>query len=164
MLYLSGPVGDAGAGIELLRAGEEEPAALIDSYRLPTPQLTVGQALAPLAHATMDISDGFLIDARRMAEASGCAIEITAIPLSSDYTALHGISVASRLAAATAGDDYVLLAALAPDVPPPEGLVVVGRCAKGAGITVVLDGAPVMLPDRLGYEHGPARSASADQP
>jgi hypothetical protein len=43
-------------------------------------------------------------------------------------------------------------------------LVVVGRCAKGAGITVVLDGAPVMLPDRLGYEHGPARSASADQP
>ncbi len=59
----------------------------------------------------MDVSDGLLIDTRRMAEASGCAIEITSIPLSSDYVALHGLSVASRLAAATAGDDYVLLAA-----------------------------------------------------
>lgn len=164
ILYLSGPVGNAGAGLELLRAGAEGSAALIAAYRTPEPDLALGQTVAPVAHAMMDISDGLLIDARRMAEASGCAIEITSIPLSADYAALHGLSVASRLAAATAGDDYVLLAALPPNLPPPEGLVAVGRCAKGAGLTVVLDGAPVTLPDRLGYEHGPVQSASANHP
>jgi len=161
ILYLSGAVGDAGAGLELLRADESEPSALIAAYRMPEPDLALGHILAPVAHAMMDISDGLLIDARSMAEASGCAIEITAIPLSSDYAALYGLSVASRIAAATAGDDYVLLAALPPDVSAPDGLVAVGRCAKGAGLTVVLDGAPVTLPDRLGYEHRPGQSASA---
>lgn len=155
ILYLSGPVGDAGAGLEMLREGAAEPEALIDVYRTPRPDLGLGQALAPLANAMMDVSDGLLIDARRMAEASSCAIEIDRIPLSADYAALHGVSVASRLEAATAGDDYVLLAALPADAAPPEGLVAIGRCAKGAGLTVVLDGAPVTLPDRLGYEHGP---------
>lgn len=155
VLYLSGAVGDAGAGLEMLREGEAEPAALIDAYRTPRPELSLGQALAPFANAMMDVSDGLLIDAHRMAKASNCAIEIDRIPLSADYAAHHGISVASRLAAATAGDDYVLLAALPSDAAPPEGLVAVGRCAKGSGLTVVLDGRPVTLPDRLGYEHGP---------
>jgi thiamine-monophosphate kinase len=156
ILYLSGAVGDAGAGLEMLREGEAEPESLIDAYRMPKPDLSLGHALAPLAHAMMDVSDGLLIDARRMAQASGCAVEIDRIPLSADYSALHGLSVASRLAAATAGDDYVLLAALPPETAPLEGLVAIGRCVKGGGLTVVLDGAPVTLPDRLGYEHGPA--------
>jgi thiamine-monophosphate kinase len=162
ILYLSGAVGDAGAGLEMLREREAEPESLIDAYRMPRPDLSLGHALAPLAHAMMDVSDGLLIDARRMAEASGCAVEIERIPLSADYSALHGLSVASRLAAATAGDDYVLLAALPPETAPLKGLVAVGRCVKGAGLTVVLDGTPVTLPDRLGYEHGPGQSASAD--
>jgi thiamine-monophosphate kinase len=163
-LYASGPVGDAGAGLELLHAGEDEPMPLIAAYRTPLPDLALGQALAPVAHAMMDISDGLLIDVRRMAEASGCAIAIDAIPLSADYAALHGLSVASRIAAATAGDDYVLLVALPPDVAPPEGLIAVGRCTKGSGLSVVLDGVPVDLPERLGYEHGPGQSASGDHP
>ncbi len=154
ILYLSGPVGDAGAGLDLLKHGEEEPASLIAAYRTPQPHPALGQALAPSAHAMMDVSDGLLIDARRMAEASGCAIEISAVPLSADYVALHGLSIESRLAAATAGDDYVLLAALPPDVAPPDDMIAVGHCAKGAGLSVVLDGKAVTLPDRLGYEHG----------
>ena len=161
ILYLSGVIGDAGAGLEMLREGEAEPESLIDAYRMPRPDLDIGRALASLASAMMDVSDGLLIDARRMAEASGCAIEIDRIPLSADYAALHGLSEASRLAAATAGDDYVLLAALPADVAPPEALIAIGRCTKGAGLTVVLDGAPVTLPDRLGYEHGPG---SRDHP
>jgi thiamine-monophosphate kinase len=164
ILYLSGAVGDAGAGLERLRTGKDEPASLIAAYRMPQPDLALGQALAPLASAMMDVSDGLLIDARRMAEASGYAIEISAVPLSADYVALHGISVESRLAAATAGDDYALLAALPPDALVPEGLIAVGRCAKGSGLTVVLDGVPVELPERLGYEHGPGRGASGDHP
>lgn len=158
IIYISGPVGDAGAGLALLREDEEEPASLVAAYRTPTPDLALGQVLAPQATAMMDVSDGLLIDACRMAEASGCAIEITAIPLSADYADLHGLSVVGRLAAATAGDDYVLLAALPADSPAPDGLIAIGRCMTGAGLSVVLDGAPVTLPDRLGYEHGPGLS------
>lgn len=154
ILYLGGPVGDAGAGLDLLRHGEAEPGSLIEAYRTPQPQLALGRALAPIAHAMMDVSDGLLIDAARMAQASDCAMQINAVPLSADYAALHGLSVESRLGAATAGDDYVLLAALPPDVAPPEGMIAIGHCVKGTGLSVVLDGRAVTLPDRLGYEHG----------
>jgi len=164
ILYVSGPVGDAGAGLDLLAQGEPEPDSLIAAYRTPQPHLALGQALAPLAHAMMDVSDGLLIDVRRMGEASGCAIIIDTVPLSSDFAALHGLSVESRLAAATAGDDYVLLAALPADVTPPDGLVAVGRCTEGEGLSVVLDGKPVTLPDRLGYEHGGDSAPFRDRP
>ncbi len=153
VLYLSGPVGDAGAGLDLLVQERDEPASLVAAYRMPQPHVALGQTLAPLAGAMMDVSDGLLIDAGRMAQASDCAVEIHAVPLSADYAALHGLSVESRVAAATAGDDYVLLAALSPHVPPPEGVIEIGRCVKGAGLSVVLEGAAVPLPARLGYEH-----------
>jgi thiamine-monophosphate kinase len=153
-LYVGGPVGDAGAGLALLAQGRDAPATLIGAYRRPVPQLALGRALGPIVHAMMDVSDGLLIDAARMAQASGCAIEISHVPLSADCAALHGASLAARLAAASAGDDYVLLAALPADQDPPAGLIEVGRCLPGAGLTLRLDGAAVPLPGRLGYEHG----------
>lgn len=156
-LYLGGPVGDAAAGLDLLRHGETEPQSLIAAYRTPQPQIALGQKLVASAHAMMDVSDGLLIDAARMVEASGCGVEIEVIPLSADYAALHGLSVESRLAAATAGDDYMLLAALPPDVTPPGGMIRIGHCIKGKGLSVVLEGRRVTLPERLGYEHGPGR-------
>jgi thiamine-monophosphate kinase len=155
-LYLTGPVGDAGAGLALLSTGQQGPAELIAAYRRPQPHLREGQALAPRAHAMMDVSDGLLLDAARMGRASGCAIHIEEVPLSLAYRSLRGVSVESRLAAATAGDDYVLLAALPADAPVPTGLVRVGSCLEGEGLSLRLDGADVPLPARLGYEHGSA--------
>lgn len=152
-LYVTGPVGDAGAGLALRQHGATKPAALIAAYQEPRPHLEQGAVLAPIAHAMMDVSDGLLIDAARMAQASSCAIEIDDIPLSEAYAGLHGRTVESRLAAATAGDDYVLLAALPADVTPPAGLHPVGRCRAGSGLSLRLDGQPVPLPARLGYEH-----------
>ncbi len=153
LLYLGGPVGDAGAGLALLDAGALTPETLIAAYREPKPQLALGQRIAPRAHAMMDVSDGLLIDAARMANASGVAIALDAVPLSSALLALRGGSVASRLTAATAGDDYVLLAALPPEENVPDELILIGRCMAGAGITLHLDGAPVALPARLGWMH-----------
>src|SRR3546814_8485708 len=75
------------------------------------PRLEAGRALAPMVSAMMDVSDGLLIDARRMAVASGAAmrIDLDAVPLSPEYTAVRGVGLEARLAAATAGDDYDLL-------------------------------------------------------
>lgn len=153
-LYLTGPVGDAGAGLDLLRVGATSPEALIAAYRTPRPHVALGQSLAPMAHAMMDVSDGLLLDAARMAEASGCAICIDAVPMSDALARWRGISDEVRVAAATAGDDYVLLAALPATAPPPMGLMPVGRCFPGSGLSLTLDGRPVPLPERLGFLHG----------
>lgn len=156
LLYVTGPVGDAGAGLKLLQAGEVEPEELVAAYRQPQPQLALGQAVAPHAHASMDISDGLLIDAQRMAEASGVHLAIEHVPLSPDYELLHGDDVAARMAAATAGDDYQLLFAMPPAAVArlPKELICIGKVEQGQGLSLTLDGERQSLPGRLGWEHG----------
>ena len=150
-LWVTGTIGDAGAGLAIAK-GADGPPSLLARYRRPTPRLAEGRALAPHVTAMMDVSDGLLLDASRMAEASGCAvtIDLDAVPLSADYLALSG----DRLAAATAGDDYELLFALPADVAPPVLATRIGRFATGTGFTLSSGGAPVALPARLGYSHG----------
>ena len=160
-LWVSGTIGDAGAGLQALREGIEAPE-LIERYRNPRPRLEAGERLVPLVRAMMDVSDGLLIDTARMAEASGCraGIELETVPLSAAYLDLRG---ESRLEAATAGDDYELLFAAAPDragrilaLAEEIGLPFsrIGSFAAGAGLGLTERGAPVELPDRLGFEHG----------
>ena len=70
-----------------------------------------------MRHAMMDVSDGLLLDATRLAEASGCgaAIDLDALPLSAPSSPSAARIAEARLFAATGGDDYALLAALPPD-------------------------------------------------
>ncbi|BAI95111.1 thiamine-monophosphate kinase [Sphingobium sp. TA15] len=153
-LYLTGPVGDAGIGLELLQTMPRASGPLVDAYRRPRPRLAEGALLAPHVHAMMDVSDGLLIDAARMAEASGLAVTIDHIPLSPALEATRGASNAVQIAAARAGDDYELLFALPAAVKPPVRAIPVGRFAKGGGLTLKIDGVAIPLPDRLGWEHG----------
>jgi len=162
-LWLVGSVGDAAAGLALLEAGPRATGPLIDIYRRPIPQLRAGRAVAPHAHAMMDVSDGLLLDTRRMAEASGCTIEIAldALPLSSAFTAARGRDAEAHLFAATGGDDYALLAALPPEIDPatlclPEGTRIarIGSLSAGdPGLSLRWHGEPIELPERLGFEH-----------
>ena len=169
-LWLVGTVGDAAAGLALLRADKSAVGSLVDIYRRPVPQLEAGRVLAPHAHAMMDVSDGLLLDARRMAEASGSAvlIDLDALPLSKEFQRLSGDS----LFAATGGDDYALLAALPCEVDPatlslPSGTTIARIGSLEAGepaIRLVSDGAAVEVPEKLGYEHrGPASAPMADR-
>lgn len=162
-LWLVGTLGDAAAGLAQLQADRNATGPLVDIYRRPIPQLSAGQALAPHAHAMMDVSDGLLLDSKRMAEASGCAIAITLdeLPLSSAFVAERGGGLTTRLFAATGGDDYALLAAFGPDLDPaslslPKGtrLSRIGVLSKGKPrISLTSGGKPVRLPERLGFEH-----------
>ncbi|MET0270848.1 MAG: AIR synthase-related protein, partial [Sphingomonas sp.] len=165
VLWTTGTIGDAGAGLAIASGARMGPASLAARYRRPTPRLAAGAALAPHVHAMADISDGLLIDAGRMAAASGLAvaIDLDAVPLSPDLIAFGGEDRAARLAAATAGDDYELLFA----APPAAGEAIltlrqrlgvritpVGLMAAGAGLALADRAGMVPLPDRLGYEHG----------
>lgn len=162
LLWVSGTIGDAGAGLRILK-GEPGPSDfLVERYRTPRPRLEAGRRLAPLVAAMMDVSDGLLIDAARMATASGCRalIELETIPLSEPYLAFAG---EASLDAATAGDDYELLfaaraqdataiLALAEEIGLPFSRI--GRFEAGAGLALSDRGASVPLPARLGFEHG----------
>lgn len=154
-LWVTGTIGDSGAGLRIAH-GAEGPAALAERYRRPVPRLAEGQALAPLVHAMMDVSDGLLIDARRMAAASGLAvtIDLAAVPLSPDYVHFAGDDREARMAAATAGDDYELLFAATPGLAPPVPATRIGAFGVGSGLSLTDGGTPVVLPARLGFEHG----------
>jgi thiamine-monophosphate kinase len=153
-LYVTGPVGDAGIGLELARGDAQASGPLVEAYRRPRPRLAEGALLAAHVHAMMDISDGLLIDAGRMAAASGLAVTIHHIPLSEALMRVRGASSATMVAAARAGDDYELLFALPPGTPPPVVAIPVGRFEEGEGLRLRIDGAAMPLPDRLGWEHG----------
>jgi thiamine-monophosphate kinase len=153
-LWVTGTIGDAGAGLRIAQ-GAPGPQALLARYRRPTPRLAEGLRLAPLVHAMMDVSDGLLIDASRMAAASGLAVRVglAALPLSADYLAFAGADLAAHLAAATAGDDYELLFALASGDEPPVGAFSVGHFDSGSGIALTWQGASIPLPASLGFQH-----------
>ena len=174
-LWLVGSIGDAAAGLALLREDSRATGPLVDIYRRPVPQLGAGEVLAPHAHAMMDVSDGLLLDGRRMADASGCAmvIELDQLPISAAFVAERGASIAARLFAATAGDDYALLAALPPDLDParlslPQGTKItrIGTLSAGeASLSLTSGGERVELPERLGFEHqGDDRSGRVPPP
>lgn len=165
MLFVAGAIGDAGAGLAIARGDSEGPAALLEAYRRPVPLLDLGRALAPHATAMMDISDGLLIDASRMAAASGVslAIDLDTVPLSSALIEHLGDDREIRLQAATAGDDYALLLTapgnqeatlLGICEPFRVRLTRIGRVASGSGLTLRDRDGDVPLPGRLGYEHG----------
>ncbi|MEE2758323.1 MAG: AIR synthase related protein [Myxococcota bacterium] len=90
-------------------------------------------------HACMDISDGLLLDASRMAAASGVKIKLQSslIPVIGDLST-----------AITGGEDYVLLFTASAQTPLPDWALRIGSCVPGHG--VYLDGHPV---DGQGYDH-----------
>ena len=67
-LWVVGTLGDSAEGLAQLRADAKATGVLVDVYRRPIPQLGAGQLIAPHAHAMMDVSDGLLLDAQRLAE------------------------------------------------------------------------------------------------
>ena len=155
LLYVTGTLGDALAGFELIEAGFDEIGTLAGAYNRPEPRLAEGQELASLVHAMMDVSDGLLLDSERMASASkvGISIDLGQIPLSSLYVSYRGNSRESRLQAASWGDDYELLFAAPVSTVMPEYTTVIGQVTHGAGLTLHDADGPVELPASLGYQH-----------
>lgn len=154
-LWVTGTIGDAGAGLDALRRGAAVDPGLSAAHRRPVPRMAEGRALAPLVSAMMDLSDGLLIDAERMAAASGCAlrIDLDAVPLSAAFRAARGEDRDARIFAASAGDDYELLCALPADVVPPVPATRVGAFRAGAGLDLIDRAGQVPLPARRGWTH-----------
>lgn len=155
ILYVTGTLGDALAGFELIDAGFDEVGPLADAFNRPVARVTDGQALAPFVTAMMDVSDGLLLDAERLATASqiGIEIDLTCVPLSSLYASYRTDSLESRMQAASWGDDYQLLFTTSSEAALPVPATAVGRVLSGGGLTLKDGANPVKLPPTLGYQH-----------
>jgi thiamine-monophosphate kinase len=142
-LYLSGPVGGAMLGLEALRGGSGDSIA----YRRPQALLEQGRALARHVTAMMDVSDGLLLDATRMARASGAtfSIERLAVPIATPE--------ARRDDAIRWGDDYQLLFTMPDGSAPPCSAHRIGSVAPASNHALLLDGEAPQLDDVLGYQH-----------
>jgi thiamine-monophosphate kinase len=143
-VWLCGSVGGAMLGFEALRDGT---GAESEAFRRPVPLLAEGRVLAPLVTAMMDVSDGLLLDAARLAEASGVtlAIEGAAVPLGRD------VPEARRAEALRWGDDYALLFTLSEHAAPPVAATRIGTATQRGEHPLLLDGAPPK--GRMGYIH-----------
>ncbi|MCH8559465.1 thiamine-phosphate kinase [Nesterenkonia sp. DZ6] len=142
-LAVSGPLGAAAAGLALLEAGhpfaEPRLSRLRDAQIAPAPRLTTGaQALAAGATAGMDLSDGLLRDAGRIARASAVRVLLDETALAEQAAALLPAAEALGLSAtqahaqvlrwaAAGGEDYELLASFPADVTLPAGFLRVGE-------------------------------------
>jgi thiamine-monophosphate kinase len=116
-LYVSGQPGEARLALEWLlgtpwaraHLGEALPAGLRARLECPVPRLALGQALAGVAHAALDLSDGLAGDLGHILTASGLGAHIhrCALPVS---TVLAALPETHRLDCLLhGGDDYELL-------------------------------------------------------
>jgi thiamine-monophosphate kinase len=156
-LYVAGVIGDAGLGLSIAKGERAGHPDLLNAYRRPVPLIETGRALSASVTAMMDVSDGLLIDAARIAQASGIALEIDldTIPLSKAAQMMGGNDDAARLAAATAGDDYALLFTASRPLPTaPCRVARIGQAVRGEGLHLYNRDGPVALPERLGWLHG----------
>ncbi len=123
-VWLSGRTGEARLALAL-RRGEDwavaagiGPAEAEACYRrmdAPEPRLTLGQALAGVAHAGIDVSDGLAGDIGHILAASGVGVElrVDALPVA---PALARLPVPRRLEClAHGGDDYELVFCAPPE-------------------------------------------------
>ena len=143
-VWLTGEVGAAMLGFEALRDATGGDAL---RYLRPLARLAEGQALAPLVTARMDVSDGLLLDAWRMAEASqvSLAIDGAAVPIAAPEP--------RRFDALRWGDDYELLFTLPAGVEPPIPAARIGAVESRGFVPLFLDGEPIANSEGLGWEH-----------
>ena len=167
VIVVSGTLGDARAGLELLQAEAASSSAdeekLIERFMRPRARLELGLAVRPHVHAAIDISDGLLADVGHVMTRSGCRAELKleSLPLSPELRTVCGTSPALDYAA-TGGDDYELALCVAPsalstvmreaghiDVP----LTAVGRVMAGTGVACRDANGEDVAPTARGYRH-----------
>lgn len=168
ILAVAGTLGRSGAGLELLSRGLVDAschdsevlgamAEAVSTYRAPTPPLEAGPtAAAHDAHAMLDVSDGLVVDAGRMARDSGVIAELDSSLLAPDAEAL---AAPARTCGRPAldwvlfgGEDHAMLAAFPPRVvlPTPfRPIGVIGAVGPEGRARVRLDGEDI----RGGWDH-----------
>ena len=175
-LVVSGTIGDAALGLQIrlqpdagwVRAlSASARAYLLDRYLHPQPATHLAPSLARHVTAAMDVSDGLLGDALKLARAAQASaplnpvIDLGKVPLSAAAREALSLDASLITTIATGGDDYVILATIrehadarGPGDDHTGTWTIVGHLqATPEPLFLDLDGQPMQL-DRLKFEHG----------
>lgn len=142
-VYVTGLLGAAMLGFEALRDGT---SANSSAYRRPSARLADGLALAPIVTAMMDVSDGLLLDAFRMAEASHVSLAL-------DSSVVPVADATRRMDCLTWGDDYELLFTAPAAAALPVPATRIGTVEPRGFVPLFVDGQPIANSEGLGYQH-----------
>lgn len=154
-IYVTGYVGDAAAGLELILAGTADPY-LSARFLRPDARLQYGQALLDVASAAIDVSDGLLGDLGKLLAASGVGgeLQLERLPMSEALCAVFSLDERRRFAL-SGGDDYELcFTSAASELPAGLGFPVtrIGTVTTDTQLNCLLDGELVPFKDS-GYRH-----------
>ena len=141
-VWVTGTIGDGALGLAVARGRLQDPSGfLLSRYRLPQPR--VGLAIAGIASAGMDVSDGLVQDLGHLCRAGSLTAEIDAarVPLSPAARAAGPDWLTTCL---TGGDDYELLMAV-----PPAHEAALERAAQAVGMAVTRIGSFRSGPPRV---------------
>ena len=149
VVAVCGTLGRSGAGLALLQRGDAAQTppdgirqAFLDHHRRPTTPVAAGPLAAEAgATAMIDISDGLLRDADRIARASGVRLALSSAALHPHVDALVPVvgEEAALECVLAGGEEHSLLATFPRDAVP-AGWAVLGEVVRGSGVT--LDGEP----------------------
>jgi len=163
-IYVSGSVGDAGAGLGLtLKGNVDESNFLVRRFISPSPRLALGQKLLDVASAAIDISDGLLADLGHILKRSqvGATLQSDNVPVSNALLKAVGKEQALQLAL-SAGDDYELCFCVPAEriekmavLAAQAGVAVsqVGVITEEAGLKVLDESGQPMTLTQTGYQH-----------
>lgn len=168
-IWVSGTLGAADLAFRLLDGQlPSDPVRLAATRRAlewPTPQVPLGLALAGVAHAAIDISDGLLQDLGHILKASavGACLQYENLPVAPE---LHGLPVEiQRRAVLGGGDVYQLCFTAAPAdrdrvlaAARLAGVMVteIGQIVAASGLVVLdVQGEPLPVLPR-GFDHFPS--------
>ncbi|HTV86991.1 MAG TPA: thiamine-phosphate kinase [Dyella sp.] len=165
-ICVTGTLGDAAAGLELLRAGggaDAHAAYLVERLHRPTPRIDAGLALRGQAHACIDVSDGLLADLGHICAASGVGARIDAslLPFSPALLNVFGAH-AAREFALSGGDDYELCFTVPVDratalqsnrVQLGCAATVIGHVVEGSGVHAYDGDGRELALERRGWDH-----------
>jgi thiamine-monophosphate kinase len=162
-LWVTGTLGDAAAALSQWRAGGAAEPALRARLDRPTPRVAAGRALAQVAHACIDVSDGLLADAGHLCTASGVGAEIDlqSLPASDTLRAMF-TDETRHVLQATGGDDYELCFTAAPArrdaVAALAGkldlaMTRIGRIVGGSDVVARDANGERWHPPRRGFDH-----------
>jgi thiamine-monophosphate kinase len=159
-VVVSGTIGDAALGLELLKDGAVAAALagdaaarelLIGRYRVPQPRTALAQAVRDHASAAMDVSDGLAGDLTKLCAASGvsAAIDAASIPLSGAARALLMKGVVGIEAIVSGGDDYEILCTI-----PEHRFEAFEQAARLTGVPVTSIGTVIAGPSAPAFLDG----------
>jgi len=154
-LLVTGTLGDAG---HAWRHGAKPGDPLRARLLKPVPRVAAGAAMAPGAHAMIDVSDGLLADLGHLLGGKlGAEIDCTALPASEELRARVPDDIERWQLQLAGGGDYELLAAWPATVPLPRTgdtpLTEIGRIVATPGVRCLGAERKPLRIDESGWDH-----------